>query len=334
MKNKFNTLSILVAGLLSANVSFSNAQTIDDIIPDFTPEEASEISKEFGTYTSAVAVFTGRNSASSGNFTFDDNGPEIAITNVPFSYTFGEENDQTRFRLRGSLGQLERRAENPTFSDIQNEEPELEGLPNGADFEKDTATSLTLGTSALITPVKGLTIEPAFDLVWTHVKRRYDYNNFVSALLAQKFDRDVFNNSTESITYSPSLAVNYVVDLGCGYTLNPGVTYTHLWSEDLWSKSQFGNFAIDSGVLQSRLGSNIPLPFQAFGKDTSVRPFAVMTNLYGAVEDSLEEDTMYEFGSDVAFAVNNSWFSDLTVGAAYITASNFDGYRFSIGAEF
>jgi hypothetical protein len=332
--------SLAIASLLALSVSNSAiAQTIDDILPDFTPEEAAEISKNFGTYTSAVAVFTGRNAASTGNFSFDNDGGDFSVTSIPITHTFGEESDVSRFRIRGGVGQFDSRISNTDFSDIYSEieselPEEFQGLENLPDFQKDSATSLTLGGSWVYQPISGLTIEPAFDLIWTHVKRKYDTNNFVSQLVAIKFDRDIFNNSTESISYSPSLGVDYKIDLCNGYSLTPSVRYTHLWSEELWSKSQFGKFSIDSGILQTGLEANMPLGFTTFGSETSLQPFAMWTNLNNAVEEALDEDNLYDFGANFAFAVNNSWLNQLSLGAAYITASDFSGYRLNLGFDF
>ena len=186
----------------------------------------------------------------------------------------------------------------------------------------------------MLEPAKGLTIEPAFDVIWTHIKTRWDYHNLISSFLGLKFDRDLFNTSSEAITYAPSIRGEYEIEVANGYFLIPGVTYTHLWSYDLWSKSQFSDFSIDSGVLQSRLGASIPLSSETFGRKVDLRPFVVRTDLYRAVRDSLRENLLWDFGADVAFQIKESWISEVRLGGAYIHASAFDGYRVNLGVEY
>jgi|GEM_PF-6957564 len=192
----------------------------------------------------------------------------------------------------------------------------------------------TLGAGAVIKPVDGLTIEPAFNVIWTHVKTRWDYNNFVSALYGSKFDCDLFNTSLKAISYSPSIRVEYEVNLPGGCRLIPGVTYTHLWSYDLWSKSRFSDFSIDSGVLQSRLAASIPIVGDSVGRQVDLRPFVNRTDLYRAVRDSLEENLLWDFGADIAVQIRDSWIKETRLGGAYIYAMAFDGYRVNLGIEY
>lgn len=335
-------ISLCVA-LVSAGVfSFATqlwAQSIDDIIPDFSPEESKILSNGFGAYTSALTVFTSRNGASSGSFSLDDDSGDFSVTSIPVSYTFGDQGDPVRFNLRGAVGQYEARQSISEFSSIYSElepelPPELQGLPNGTDFARSTATSLTVGGGVIFEPVAGLKIEPAFDVVWTHIKNRWDYHNIVSALVGAKFDRDLFNTSLEAISYSPSLRADYEIDLGCGYQIIPSVVYTHLWSYDLWSKSQFSDFSIDSGVLQSRVGASIPISAETFGRQVALQPFVIRTDLYRAVRESLSENLMWDFGTDVAIEIKDSWIKEVRVGGAYIHASAFDGYRVNLGVDY
>jgi hypothetical protein len=331
------TLSIVVTALLF--IHSAQAQTVDDIVPNFTPEQEADLGKAFGTYTSATAVFTGRNSVSSGNFSFDNGGGDFEVTNLPLSYTFGEKGDETRYRIRGAFGLFNSRSTDHTFSDAYAEaEPELpeelQGLVNEPDKRKDRATSISLGGSIVYEPSAGLTIEPAFDVIWSHVKRRFEYNNFLSALVGSKYDRDLFNQSTESISYSPSLAVDYDVPLGNGYSITPSLLYTHFWTYDIWSKSRFANFEVDSGVLRTKMASNIPLPYTPLGVEMAVSPFVIRTQLFGAVQNSLDENALYDLGADLVFTLKDAWLTKLYVGGAYILADDLDGYRVNLWGEF
>lgn len=313
------------------------AQTIDELVPDFSPQEQADLGRAFGTYASAITVFTGRNAASSGNFSFDDDGGDISIVHIPVSTTFGEEGDRLRLNLRGAFGRFEARTSVYDFfnlsEELRAEDPEVYGeVVNAPDFRKDWANSLSIGAGVVYEPLEGLQITPSFDLIWTHVKRRFDYNNLVSGIVGLKYDRDLFNLSTESITYSPSLEISYQIILACGYSVTPSVTYTHLWTEDLWSKSRFAHFSIDSSVLQGQVTANIPLPFSITSGETDLRPFFKASNLHGAVQNSLEEDSIFDLGTNIAFDVSSDYIDELIVGAAYITASDLEGYRINLEA--
>ena len=335
------TLATILSLTLSSLTIFSTSALaqldIDELIPDFTPEEASNIGQAFGTFTSATAVFTGRNAVATGNFSFDNDGGDFSVMNIPLTYISGEKGDTLRWQVRGALGRFESRSSITSFFELSEQlrelEPEIFDFPNRPDFRKDESTSLSLGTGVVYSPIAGLEISPAFDFIWTHVRREFDYNNLVSNLLALKFDREVFNNSTESITYSPSLGISYKIDLGCGYSVTPSALYTHLWTEDIWSKSTFAKFSIDSGVFQGQLVGNIPLPFVVISGETDLRPFAKVTNLHGAVKSALEEDTIFDFGADIAFDLEDASVKEVSIGAAYVTASSFDGYRLNVSAE-
>lgn len=332
----FFSLAASFAALLFPLVSEAQID-IDDIVPDFTPQEQSDIGKAFGTYTSAAVVFTGRNSVSSGTLSYDNDIGDISIINIPFSYTFGEKEDPLRWKMRGAVGHLESRISAYGLYEIAEElrqtDPELFNFPNQPDFRKDSATSLSLGGGIIYEPVEGLEITPSFDFIWTHVKRRFDYNNFISALIGIKYDRELFNNSTESITYSPSLGIAYTWDIGSGYSITPSVLYTHLWSEDLWSKSSFAHFSIDSGILQGELKAEIPLPISGPSGDTELHPFFKASNIHGAAHTSLEEDMVYDVGANIAMKSESEYLSEIRVGLAYITASDFDGYRINLEGD-
>jgi hypothetical protein len=272
-----------------------------------------------------------------GSFSFDNDGGDFSVLNIPLTYTFGAAEDQQRIQLRAAFGHLSARGSNTAFLEIAEEAeaeyPEIFDFDNQADFLKDEATSLSLGAGIIFQPIANLKIQPSFDLTWTHVRREFDYNNFVSALIGLKYDREIFNNSTESISYSPSLSTSYKIDLGGGYWITPSILYTHIWTEDLWSKSTYAKFSIDSGVLQTQLMANIPLPFTIVGQPTNLRPSVRVTDLHGGVRHSLEETTFFDFGLELASAVDSPYLSEIALGVSYVSGDSFDGSRTSLAIE-
>ncbi len=330
-------VAMLVVGwALSTPVA---AQSLEQLVPDFTPEESDILKRGFGRYTSFVTVFTSRNGASSGNFSAGAGDADFSVNSIPLSYSFGEDTDELRFKVRGAFGQYNSSESISLFSEGYTEiEPylpsEYQELPNEDDFRRDSVLSLTMGGGFEYRPTKNLLIEPAFDLVWTHIKRRFNYGNFMSSLFGSRYDRDLFNTSLEAITYAPSIHAKYEVGLGEGYALIPEVTYTHLWSYDLWSKSKFADFSIDSGVLQSKVALSVPLSTETFSRDIDLRPYVVRTDLYRAVKESFGESVLWDFGVDIAVEVKDSWISELRFGGAYIYSGSLEGYRVNVGAEF
>lgn len=326
--------------ILSSACMNVHAQSIDDLVPDLTTEERKEISKAFGQYASATTIFTGRNAASTGNFSFDDNGGDFSVANIPYSVRTGEETDEIRLEGRVAVGQFEGRSSIEDFSEITSEiedslPPEFQGENNRPDFRKDLATTLTVGTGVVFQPVKGLRITPGFDVLWTHVKRRFDYNNFASALIGVKYDRDVFNYSTEAISYSPNINIAYNIDLGDQYSVTPLATYTHIWSQDLWSKSSLADFSINSGVLHTGISGNIPLPCTSFGYDVALQPAIRRTTLYKGARAALGDDAIWDLGTDFVFDLGEEGtLKAFRLGAAYLTADVLTGYRINVGVDF
>jgi hypothetical protein len=59
-KRCFSASLMLAAAAVVSFAPQLSAQTIDDIIPDFSPEQSKILSNGFGIYTSALTVFTSR----------------------------------------------------------------------------------------------------------------------------------------------------------------------------------------------------------------------------------------------------------------------------------
>jgi hypothetical protein len=316
------------------------AQTlsVEEIIPEFTPAEESGLRRAFAQFTSANVVFTERNAASSGNFAFDRGDTDISVLHVPLTHTFGTKGDSQRLQIRAALGYLKSTGSSTALYDLSEqlelEDPSLFSFENQPDFENNESTSLSLGLGLVLEPIQGLQITPALDAVWTHVRREFDANNLVSKLVATRYDRDIFNNSTEAISYSPSLLVSYQIPVTDWLKLKPSVMYTHIWSEDLWSKSRYGRFSIDSGVIQAGIAATLPLPFELLaGSGAFLRPNLQLTDLHGAVTKSVGTNTFVEYGIELGTSLQDQIISEISLGFTYVNAKNFDGSRLSLAIE-
>lgn len=345
----------LLVGVWLLGIAPAMAQSIDieevndiynfeEAIPDLTENERQEFQEAFGIYTTATTLFTGLNSASGGRLEFDDDeeesDAELEIYRLPFSYAFGSEDDTYRPVLRGVVGHLTSTGSYLPFSEatteLEAEIPELvDEYPNNPDFIKDQVTSIGGGFGLQARPLRRLTITPSFDLVWTHIRTEFDYNNFVSAAYGAKFDREVFNTSLDAISYVPSLEVGYdIFETDC-VRITPSVEYSYMWVRDLWGKSSLADFSVEAGVLRSVIEGQVDTSMSISGLPVGFHPYVIRTDVSGAAVDGLSTSYFYDAGLDVTFDTQSAeWVvSQIRVGGAYIFADGFDGYRFGITAD-
>jgi Solitary outer membrane autotransporter beta-barrel domain len=352
MKKLILTITFLVLSFAFAQfavfIQSASAQSginIDDIIPDFNQEQRKALGNAFGVYTSATTVFTGLNSISGGSFTFDApdgyKDSDLSVFRLPVSYSFGDEGDKYRLEARGVVGYFKSTSSLYAFSDALKQfadqlPPEINNLPNQADFRKDEALSLSAGMGLQMEPVSGLKITPAFDLIWTHIKRSFDYNNILSGLFGVKYDRDIFNTSLEAISYVPSMKVGYdIVDCDT-FKITPSVEYSHIFTEDLWSKSSLADFSTDAGVLRSTLEGQFDTSLTVGSLPLGLHPYVIRTDLSGAAHESIGLSYFHDVGLDFTFDTKTAgWvLSQLKVGGAYIFGEDFSGYRVGLSGSF
>ena len=346
MLHRFAAAVALLSSLSLVPSLAQSDPTIDDIVPDLTQEQQAGLSKSFGLYTNALTVFTGLNSVSSGTFTFEGGGEgekdaDFQIFRLPASHTFGEHGDLWRPQIRGVLGTFSRTQSITLFSDALKESAselpdEINAIPNDADFLREDGISVSAGAGVAIEPIEGLVITPAFDFIWTHYKQQFDYHNFLSALIGVKYDRDIFNTSVEALSYAPSTRISYAWKFCDGLVLTPSADYTHVWTYDSWSKSQYADFESNSGVLRTSLEAQIETPWKLVGLPLGLHPYFVRTDLSGAAHESLGFSYFHDVGLDFTFDVQEhiSWVHRLRVGGAYIFSNNdFSGYRLGVSLD-
>jgi hypothetical protein len=164
----------------------------------------------------------------------------------------------------------------------------------------------------------------AFDTVWTHLRRMFDFNNTISKEIGAKYDRDLFNNSTEALSYSPSLALEYKVNFD-GFIVRPAVRYAHFWTESLWSKSAFGDFNANYGVLQPEL--NVDIPLVVAETEVTLRPHVKATTLYGDARTAVDDETFIDYGLGFAKRFSSLDDGELFLGFSILKGNSFDGGR-------
>lgn len=312
-------------------------------LPELSNAERKTLGELFGTYSSATATFTGLDSFSSGRVSVNPGDirekAKLSIVRLPYTHYFGEREDTIRGVGKFVLGHFEGTADDHRFSDELKSIYRSRGIsPDNikADVSHDEATSLTLGGGVAFAPAKGLTITPAFDMIWTHIKRTWDYNNDLSKLFIQKYDREVFNTSLEAISYTPSIKVGYEIPVTETASVTPSLKYAHLWSYDIWSKSTLADFSVSSGVFQSAVESSIKTPICFLSLPVGVHPFITRTDLSGAARDGLGVKSFYDMGADLVFDTTevNSFFKEVSLGGSYLFGKNFEGFRVGLGLDF
>lgn len=275
-----------------------------------------------------VTVFTTQDTASSGVFSIDSDRPgesdrSIDILKFPFSYTFGEEGDVLRPEARVVIGNFQ-----------SNYSPSSQVPGETADFSRLDATTLGVSGGFVWNAWEELRITALFELAWTHLKRRYDFNNSFSQANLLPFDRQAFNTSIDVLTYSPSLEASYTFKEG-ETSFVPKIRYAHLFNDSISSKSSVIDVDSDSGLLQTFLDVNTPLGYNVGGFDLGLHPFIVRTDLFGSAKDAQGPNYFHELGVDLTFDQGKGHLlQGFSLGASYIFGDEFDGYRLGLGLDF
>lgn len=276
----------------------------------------------------AVTIFTTQDTASTGVFSFESDRPgasdrDLSILKVPLSHSFGEAGDEFRPEVRGIFGQFQ-----STFS------PPSPVAGETADFSRLEANTAGVSGGVAWNAWKKLTVTPLFEIAWTHLKRRYDYNNSFSQANFLPFDREAFNTSVDVITLSPSLEVDYVFADG-ETTYVPKIRYAQLFNDSTSSKSSVIDINSDSGLLQTFFDVNTPLGYNVRGFDLGLHPYIVRTDVFGEAKDAEGPNYFHEIGVDLTFDRGaDALVNGFSLGGSYIFGDDFTGYRIGLGLDF
>lgn len=289
---------------------------------------ADEFNESVNEVINGVTIFTSQDTASSGTFSFDSDDSDasdadIEILKIPARFTFGEESDVLRPQVRGVFGNLESKRSITT------------GGPGTVD-DFSRLEVLTFGTAGgvVYNPWKELRVTPLVGIAYSHLKRRYDYNNSYSQTNLLPYDREAFNTSVDVLTYSPTIEVDYTFRDGAA-TFIPKIRYTYLYNDSVSSKSSVIDIESDSSMLQSFFDAEMPLGCSVFGQDLGVHPFIVRTDLFGTAKDARGPNYFYELGADLLITeADRKLLSGFSVGASYIWGEDFSGYRIGLGLVF
>jgi hypothetical protein len=292
-----------------------------------TPQP-NEFNDRVNEVVNGVTIFTSQDTASSGVFSFDSDAPgvgdtEIDLIKIPLTHTFGDQDEVLRPQIRGVLGSLESKRSIAT------------GAPGSIDdFSRLEVLTAGLSGGFVYRAWRELRITPLVGAAYSHLKRRYDYNNSFSQQNLFPYDREAFNTSVDVMTYSPSVEVDYTFNVG-GTTLIPKMRYAHLFNDSVSSKSSAIDVSSDSGMLQTFLDVETPLGYSVYGQALGIHPFIVRTDVFGSAKDARGPNYFHEVGADLTFKDSQrKLLEGFSVGASYIFGDNFTGYRIGVGLLF
>lgn len=315
-------LSPLMSAFLLCGFVFS------PVMASIAAPNPQEFNDRVNEVINGVTIFTSQDTASSGVFSFDSDAAgvgdtDIDLIKIPLTHTFGDNEDILRPQVRGVLGSLESKRSVAT------------GGPGTVDdFSRLEVLTAGLSGGFVYRAWKELRVTPLIGAAYSHIKRRYDYNNVFSQTNLLPFDREAFNTSVDVMTYSPTLEVDYTFRNG-ETTFIPKMRYAHLFNDSVSSKSSVIDVNSDSGMLQSFIDIETPLGYSVFGQALGLHPFIVRTDVFGSAKEARGPNYFHEIGADLTFKDSTrTILQGFSLGASYIFGDNFSGYRIGIGLIF
>jgi hypothetical protein len=236
---------------------------------------------------------------------------------------FGEKEQGVRPFVRGMIGVL--RATSGVAP------VEGEGIN---DFSVTELFSVTSGPGVWLRISDQFRFAPAFLVSYTHLDNSYDFNNsFSQSVLSQQFG-DFYNWRLDVLTYAPSLRVVFEQPVGRG-TFKNTVSASQLINDSVRSTSESARINSSSGIVSTRFEYRRDLGIEMAGNRAALQPFFQWSNISGQAASGLNLVNLFEVGADVISVLKDPWliFSEVYVGASYVSGDNFEGYHIGIGGH-
>ncbi len=275
----------------------------------------------------ANTLFATQEAISTGRFTQrQESQPDKDYTTIrlPGELAFGEMGDSVRPFVEGN-GALLRTTAGFNPPDNMGE----------GDFTVTSLFAVSAGAGALIKLSDYWTLAPSASLTYSHIKNRYDFNNLYSQTYLQQYESDLFNWIMDVFTYAPSLKLFYQRDLGFG-VLNYQIAYTYLLNDTISDDSPAIDVNSSTGLCSNRVDLLIPTGMTFSASSLYVRPMFQWNNISGNAVGGLGLRDLYEVGADMVGKIldSDSFISNFTVGASYVTGDSFEGYHVGAGVTF
>jgi hypothetical protein len=203
------------------------------------------------------------------------------------------------------------------------------------DFSVSHLFAVTAATGAYIRLLEGLFVVPSIGVTYAHLRNKYDFNNAYSQSVLESENREFFDWSMDLFTYSPSIKFVYQRAIGDA-ELKYTVGFSHLLNDSIHSTSDKIDVNSASGLLVDRVEYSEPLGVSVAGGDLSLRPFFQWSNISGKAASGLRFVNMFEMGADFISKLTDTvlFFSEIYVGASYVSADDFEGYHVGFGGHF
>lgn len=311
-----------VAALLANAPAPGHAQTVERDATLSRDYVSDVLNESVNTNT----LFASQDVISNGRFVqrrLNQPDSKYEMFRLPAEMVFGEKSDTIRPFVRGTMGLLR------TTSGVA---PVSGSGPS--DFSVTELFALTGGTGVWVQLSDELSFAPALLLSYTHLTNDYDFNNtFSQEVLSQEYG-DFYNWKLDLLTYTPSLRLVYERPVGSGKLRNT-IAASQLINDSIHSTSDAAQINSASGIVSTRLEYRRDLGLSVSENGLAVQPFFQWSNLSGKAASGLNLVNLYEVGADLISVLREPWliFSEVYVGASYVTGDSFEGYHLGIGGH-
>lgn len=307
---------VAALGMLCASDSMAQSQSLLD-----------DANNRANQAVSAVTLFTSQDTLSSGLFKFRSSGEgnsEFRVTRLPYSHSFEPLANGMIPEISAVYG----------YSKLT-QSPQMHAGAEGIDdFSRVSTHSIGVGGGLKMPAlVDGFSVTPRLFFAWSHLKRRYDFNNTYSQATFKPYDDDFFNTYVDVLVYTPSVELNYEWKMCTDATFSAHTRYSELFNDSVSTKSSVIDISSATGLLQSEIEAMLPTHSSVYGRDIKVHPFLGRSDIYGDARAGLGFSYFHEVGVDLVFSKpnDNSIFKDISLGASYSFGDDFDGWRLGIG---
>jgi hypothetical protein len=207
--------------------------------------------------------------------------------------------------------------------------------PGESDFSLSRLFSVTGGVGAYVRLWEEFFMVPSLGLTYTHLRNNYDYNNPYSQAVLQTLGGDFFNWNVDLLTCAPTVRFIYEGAIGSG-TAKWVAGVSQLLNDSIHATSDKIKVDSATGFLWNRLEYKKPLGVEVVEGELAIRPFFQWSNISGKAAAGLNLVNLYEVGADVMslFKEGGAFFSDIYVGASYVSGDSFEGYHLGLGGHF
>ena len=296
-----------------------------------TPNGRESLSRDYASDILNEAVntntlFASQDVISNGRFLKRRQGQpdtKYEMFRLPAEFSLGSKGDTVRPFVRGMFGAL--RATSGVAP--------VEG-GGQSDFSVTELFSVTSGIGCWIQLTEGLSVAPAALVSYTHLSNAYDFNNSFSQDVLRRQYGDFYNWNLDVLTYIPSFRAVYEGHIGDDRWRNT-VSVSQLLNDSVHTTSDSAQINSASGIVSNRIEYQRSLGVSVGSATLALQPFFQWSNISGKAASGLSLVNLFEVGADVLSLLKEPWliFSEVYVGASYVSGDNFEGYHIGIGAH-